>query len=288
MGEAPMPRIAGFMAILALMLAANLHAASYASRVVSYSPGTASPLWQNPTAALGAASAVTGENPNASNYFGFPNILSPFSPAYQGDEIVQIGEGGQLTVQLSNYAITGEGPEIGIFTNVGLIDSNYPNGSNTGVATSFGGGFANLSVSPDNINWIPLGTRAFGVPSLYFTNAGPYETASPVASQLTDFGLPFPTKFGCFDAADWTATANCFLNPNTNTFSAGGDWFQMPGDIASIAYVRLEIPDDNNPLTDNRLAIDTIAINNAAVGAPVPEPSTLLLVAASLVLLRRR
>ena len=69
---------------LSLACVSAAHAASYASRVISYTPGTASPLWQNPSAALGAASLLTGENSAASNYFGFPNILSPFSPASLG------------------------------------------------------------------------------------------------------------------------------------------------------------------------------------------------------------
>ena len=40
---------------VSLACATTAHAASYASRVVSYTPGTASPLWQTPSAALGPA-----------------------------------------------------------------------------------------------------------------------------------------------------------------------------------------------------------------------------------------
>jgi hypothetical protein len=258
------------------MFAANVHAASYASRVVSYTPGTASSLWQNPAAALGPASAVTGENPAASNYFGFPNILSPFSPAYQGDEIVQIGEGGQLTLQLSNYALVGAGKELGIYTNIGLIDADYPNGTNTLPASSFGGGSAQVSVSADNINWVSLGSKSFTMPSLMFPNANPYLTSPPAGGQTADFGLPMPSPFSCFDGHDWTKTQNCFL-VSSNTWSAGGDWLDLSASgLLQVGYIRFEIPSDANPNTDLRLAIDTVAINNAAVGAPVPEPASLL------------
>src|SRR4051812_26334922 len=134
---------------LSLACAPAAHAASYASRVVSYTPGSASTLWQDPSAALGAASVLTGDNPAASNYFGFPNILSPFSPAYQGDEIVQIGEGGQITLQLSNYLIVGARKRLGVISNAGLIDNDTTNfsGQNGPIAATFDGGSARVRVS---------------------------------------------------------------------------------------------------------------------------------------------
>ncbi len=261
---------------LSLACATTAHATSYASSVVSYTPGTASPLWQNPSAALGASSAVTGENPAASNYFGFPNILSPFSPAYQGDEIVQIGEGGQLTLQLANFALVGSGKEIGIFTNVGLIDSDYPNGANTNPATRFGGGLAQVSVSADNITWVPLGSKTFVMPTFVFPNTNPYVSAPPPSVQTADFGKPMPDSFSCFDGRDWTKTQNCFL-VSPNVWSAGGDWIDLGSSgLPQVGYIRFEIPSDGDPNTDLRLAIDTVAVNSADVGSPVPEPASLL------------
>jgi hypothetical protein len=273
---------------ISLACATTAHAASYASRVISYTPGTASPLWQNPSAALGPASVITGENSAASNYFGFPNILSPFSPAYQGDEIVQIGEGGQLTLQLSNFALVGAGKELGIFTNVGLIDADYPNGTNTNPATSFGGGSAQVSVSADNITWVPLGTKTLVTPTFVFPNTNPYASAPPPSVQTADFGKPMPNSFSCFDGSDWTKTQNCFL-VSPNVWSAGGDWIDLGSSgLPQVGYIRFEIPSDGDPNTDLRLAIDTVAINNAAVGAPVPEPAALILLVAPFFVLRRR
>jgi len=272
-----------------MVAAATAHATSYASRVVSYTPGTASTLWQNPSAALGGASALTGENPAASNYFGFPNILSPFSPAYQGDEIVQIGEGGQLTLQLSNFALVGAGKEIGIFSNVGLIDADYPNGANTNPATSFGGGSAQVSVSADNITWKPLGSQTFVMPAFQFPNANPYLTVPPPSVFTGDFGKPMPNDFSCFDGHDWIKTQNCFQISN-NVWSAGGDWLDLGASgLSQVGYIRFEIPSDGDPNTDLRLAIDTVAINNANVGSPVPEPTSLLVLPLlGLALCRRR
>jgi len=271
-----------------LACAATAHAVSYPSRVVSYNPGTASTLWQNPSAALGGASALTGENPNASNYFGFPSILSPFSPAYQGDEIVQIGEGGQLTLQLSNFALVGGGKELGIFTNVGLIDADYPNGTNTSPAARFGGGSAQVSVSADNLTWVPLGSKTLVMPSFFFPGAPPYLTSPPPGPQLADFGQPMPNPFSCFDGKGWMQAQDCFL-VSPNVWSAGGDWIDLGSSgLSQVGFIRFEIPSDGDPNTDLRLAIDTVAVNNAAVGAPVPEPATLLLLWGLPLLTRRR
>jgi hypothetical protein len=274
---------------VSLACASSAHAVSYASRVISYTPGSAPPTWSNPAAALGAASALTGENPAASNYFGFPNILSPFSPAYQGDEIVQIGEGGQLTLQLSNFALVGSGRELGIFSNVGLIDADYPNGANTTPATHFGGGSANVSVSADNINWVSLGSSTFDMPSFMFPGASPYLTSPPPGPFFANFGLPMPSPFPCFDGRDWAQTQNCFL-VSPSVWSAGGNWLDLASSgLSQVGYVRFEIPSDGNPNTDLRLAIDTVAINNASVGGSVPEPASLLMLSGlSLLLIRRR
>jgi len=286
--DIPVRRLCALALPVSLACASAAHGASYASRVVSYTPGTASALWQNPSAALGAASALTGENPGASNYFGFPNILSPFSPAYQGDEIVQIGEGGQLTLQLSNFAVVGGGKEIGIFTNVGLIDSDYPNGMNTFPATRFGGGSANVSVSENGSSWFSLGSKDFVMPGFLFPNANPYLTSPPPSVQMADFGRPMPNSFSCFDGHDWTKTQNCFLVAQ-NVWSAGGDWIDLASSgLSQVGYIRFEIPSDGDPNTDLRLAIDTVAINNAAVGSPVPEPAGLLALPLIGLALRRR
>jgi len=266
---------------------ATAHAISYASRVISYTPGTANPTWSNPSASLGAASALTGENASASNYFGFPNILSPFSPAYQGDEIVQIGEGGQLTLGLSNFALVGAGKEIGVYTNVGLIDADYPNAVNTSPATRFGGGSANLSVSADNITWKSLGSITFDMPSLFFPNTSPYLTSPPPGPTFANFGLPMPSPFSCFDGQDWTNTQNCF-QVSPNIWSAGGNWLDLSSTgLSQVGFIRFDIPVDANPI-NNVLSIDTIAINNADVGAAVPEPTTFILMPVAALLLARR
>ena len=75
-----------------------------------------------------------------------------------------------------------------------------------------------------------------------------------------------------------------------SAISAGGDWIDLgTSGLSQVGYIRFEIPSDGDLSTDLRLAIDTVAINNAAVGSPVPEPASLLaLPLIALVLGRRR
>jgi len=140
--------------------ATAVSAATFAGGVVSYDRGDGDTTWSNPSAAVGGPDGVSGENPSATNYFGFPNVLSPFSGAYQGDEIVEVGEGGQLTLRLARYAVVGTGKRLGVVTNVGLQDSSYPGGQNFNPAKAFGAGSAEV---PGSAGASATGSAAGGV-----------------------------------------------------------------------------------------------------------------------------
>lgn len=285
-------RLAHATGIAAIMAAlpSLAHAGSYAASVVSYTPGTAGASFQSPSSALGAPDGLTGENQAATNYFGFPNVLSPFSPAYQGDEIVQIGEGGQITLRLANYLNVGAGKRLGVISNTGLIDSSPTfNGGNGPVAATFGGGTARVKVSSDNQTWVDLGIVTFNIPNLYYVNAGAYDANAPASPQLTDFGKPFEGTLASFNGKDFAGTVDAF-KVAAGGYSGGGTWLDLSGTgLSQVGYVQFIEEDDGNPLTDNRLAIDALSIANGAVGAPTPEPSGLLcLLGAGLVLRRRR
>src|SRR5215216_4313944 len=73
--------------------------AQYAAQVISYNQGaTPSTGFTTASAALGEPERFTGESV-------FPGVVSPFNPPFRSNEIVSVGEGGQLTLRLSNYAI---------------------------------------------------------------------------------------------------------------------------------------------------------------------------------------
>src|SRR5205814_9293367 len=92
------------------------------SSVVDYQPGSAT-SFTKPAAALGL--------PVGDTTFG---ALTPFNPPFKDDQIVIVGSGGSITLRLSaQVAAGGAGPEIGVFSNNGLVDVS-PGG--TGAAGS--------------------------------------------------------------------------------------------------------------------------------------------------------
>jgi hypothetical protein len=276
-----------FLSALVLLPSASF-AGSYAAGVVSYTPGASNASFRTPAAALGPPDDVSGENPAATNYFGFPNVLSPFSPAYQGDEIVQIGEGGQLTLQLANFVNVGPGKRLGVISNVGLLDTNG-SGQAGNPAAIFGGGTAHVKVSKDNQTWFDLGNVVFNVPSLYYVNAGPYDSAPPPSPQLTDFGKPFEGALASFNAKDFAGVVDAF-KVAAGGYSGGGTWLDLSTTgLAEIGYVQFLVDDDNNANTSQRFNLDALTIANSAVGAAIPEPGSLgLLSIVTLLTLRRR
>lgn len=289
-GFSAAPRLGGAVASVVLAgLPSMASAGSYAAGVVSYAPGTAGVLFQTPAAALGAPDGISGENPAATNYFGFPNVLSPFSPAYQGDEIVQIGEGGQLTLRLANFVNVGAGKRLGVISNAGLVDGSPGfTGGNGATASTFGGGAARVKVSQDNQTWVDLGNVTFNIPNLFYVNAGPYDAVAPASPQLTDFGKPFEGTLASFNGKDYAGTVAAFA-ASGGGYSGGGTWLDLSGaGLTQVGYVQFLVPDDGNPLTDNRFAIDSVSIANGAVGAAVPEPGLLAWIGMGLMLAVRR
>src|SRR2546423_14112086 len=77
--------------------------AQYAAQVISYSPGT------TPASGFTISSSALGEPERFTGEGVFPGVVSPFNPPFRPNEIVSIGEGGQITLRLSNYAVAQSG-----------------------------------------------------------------------------------------------------------------------------------------------------------------------------------
>lgn len=257
---------------VAAALAASVLSASawggFASEVVSYDPGGATlsnPGTITPSSALGAPAPLTGVGGP------FQSVLSAFSPAYEGSDIVVIGDGGQLTLKLSAPVAVSAGREIGVISNVGLIDMDYPNGSaGSGV---FGGGVAEVKVSDDGIDFVSLGQVTFDAPASYFTNAGPFDSTAPANPQVSDFSKPFNGSGASFAGQSYSQVMA------TLGGSVGGTWIDVSSSgLSSVQYVQFLVADDGDPGT--KLAIDAVT--------SVPEPTTLGILAAAAVLGTRR
>lgn len=274
--------VCGFAAGVALCttVSSSAFAAVPVSSAENYVAGTGAGGYTTASSATGAADGLTGES------IGFPNILSPFSPAFEVDELTGIGAGGKITLKFAAPINLITGSDFGVFTNVGLMDGDFPNGTNTNPAGTFSGvRKADVEVSLNGVNFFAIGRVTFDNPSNYFANAaGPFLTSAPADPVLADYGQPFAGSLNDFSGLNWNATLG-LLNG-----SAGGTWIDADAAVpllgqASLQYVRLSIPTGGIAGTDGKLFIDTLYAANAAV----PEPASIACAAvlAGLVLRRR-
>lgn len=265
----------------AVIAAVSIHAraASFASAVLSYTPGTlpaGETSYTNAGASLGRPSPIVDPN-------GFPNVLSPFSPHFKSTDLTGVGVGGQITLRLANYVTidrTAGVAEIGVWENVGVVDPAF-NGTADSPASFFGPDTAVVEVSPDNVSWYSLNNGnpiLFTMPGTYYLNAGPYDAAAPASPVEADFGKPFNGTTTGFDGKTNAQILSYFNG------SAGGTWLDVngagsavPANVTQIGYVRF-----SNPANTDGFELDGVAINTSLTGAPVPEPSSAALLASAL------
>src|SRR4051812_6953063 len=213
--------------------------AQYAAEVVSYNPGaTAASGFTSSSVALGEPERFTGEG-------AFPGVVSPFNPPFRPNEIVSIGEGGQITLRLSNFAVAQPGglPEIGVFESIGIADTNYPNGQAGNPATAFGPDSAVVEVSSDGATWFSLGNILFDVPANAYTDlSDPYSTVP--GSALSDFQQPFVGSLSSFSGLPYSHPTN-FDMLDLLAGSGGGKWLDISGaGLTHVGYIRFSVPDD--------------------------------------------
>jgi hypothetical protein len=261
-------------AMLCSTLPSASHAEFFAAEVLQYLPGTGVGSFTNPGAALGKPDPITGLGS------GFDNVLSPFSPHYETNQLARIGEGGLLTLQLSNFVLIDRTPgvlELGIWTNVALVDTAFPSGTAANPASTFGADSTIVEVSPDNISWFSLNGGnpiLFDLPGNYFLNAGPFDSTAPASPQFADFGKPFSGVLSDFDGLAYPQILDRLDG------SAGGTWLDLdslPVEVQQIGYVRF-----SGVAEGFTFELDAVAINRDLAGATVPEPSAAVTLLAGL------
>jgi len=144
----------------------------FATRVVSYVAGTgAAASHRNPQTALGEPSRATGTT-------SAPETVTPFQPAWMTNQIVSIGAGGSLTLELGQSAIDSPnnpfGVDLIVFSNAFFSDVSGGGGS-PGYCFSEGGV---IDVSDDGATWFEIpGAQADGpMPTMGFIDAGPFDS----------------------------------------------------------------------------------------------------------------
>lgn len=144
----------------------------FATSVISYTAGTgAAAGHRNPASALGEPSRMTGSA-------GSVETVTPFQPPYLPSQIVSIGAGGSLVLELGTPAIDDAGHAHGIdlivFGNAFFTDMAYPSGS-PGLCAGEGG---LVDVSDDGADWRTVpGVSVDGpMPLMGWIDAGPYDS----------------------------------------------------------------------------------------------------------------
>jgi hypothetical protein len=244
--------------------------AQFAAEVLSYNAGsTAAPCCTVPAAALGSPERMTGSA-------SFPSVVSPFSPPYLANQIVSVGLGGQLTLRLSHYALPqGAGPEIGVFTNVGIADANYPNGEVGPLVNLFSVDRAAVDVSANGADWVSLGAPTFNIPSNGFTDLSDPYSAVP-GGVPSDFQQPFASGPGSFVGRPYSHATDADLL-DLYAGSGGGTWLDISASgLSQVGYIRFRVPDDIGEIF--KFELDAVSIAHGALGAlTVPEPGAISL-----------
>lgn len=273
------PLLRTVAASAAVTAAATPAFAASAAAVVGYTPGD-NPVsgYTTPAAALGNPEAFTGEGV-------FPGVVSPFNAPFGTDEIVSIGTNGSITLQLSHYALPrADGPEIGVFTNVGLIDASWfdtdPGNDGAGIASNpasvFSDNYAVVEVSQDGQTWVGLNGGneiLFNIPSNGYADAASPSSPTP-GSVLADPTQPFTKTLSAFDGDDF-ASVLAELNG-----SAGGAWLDISDTgLSKVGFVRFLVPASitagSGGPSDTNFELDAVTVAANATGAAVPEPASL-------------
>jgi hypothetical protein len=258
-----MKRYFGLMLLVAL--STNIAHAQFASQVISYDPGsTPSAGYTDPSTALGSPTRDTVEFPP------FPNEVTIFNPAFGTDELFSVGEGGHITLKLSNYVLPSAGSEIGVFSNIGIVYGDFVNEIVGDPAETFGHANAEVEVSEDGISWTSLGVVNFNLPTQgYSDTAGttPSNFQQPFNGVLSDFdGLPY----------DHATDPDVF---DLLAGSGGGNWLDISNTgLPQVGYIRFSVADDLNAGTSLNFELDAVSISASAMGGVVPEPGSLILV----------
>lgn len=257
---------------LALGASPALAADAWADHVEAYAAGAGvQPGYDNPSAALGSPSRFSADpTPEWSS------VVSPFSPAYLGDQLVSIGPGGSLTLRfdepVANDANNPFGIDLLVFGNA-FYSVNFVTGITNGqLGGSNAGGI--IEVSQDGVAWS-------SVPSVHpdslFPTLGYADVTDPFSNMPGLVGADFTKPVNpAFNAAglDYSGVLAGYNG------SGGGVGVSLDSvGLPWISFVRISLP---------TATTGTIEVDAVSDVAAVPAPSALLLAPLALLAARRR
>jgi len=240
--------VRGVFSFLLAFVVSRIALAGFAGAVMDYTPGDVSATLQNAPAALGS--------PAADTTFG---VLTPFNAAFDSSQIMGIGVGGSLTLQLAAPAATGAGYTLGIHAAVGIVDTDWPNGTVGAVAELYTNPrTAAVFVSDDNSRWFALGQQTFTSPTNYYSQGVTTPGYQPEPGTVAaDFTKPFVAPLSAFNGLNWPAILTLLDG------SAGGSWLDLTAvPYPAVNYVRFDVTEPGT-----RMIVDAVAV--------APEPGML-------------
>lgn len=248
-------------------------AASTAGEVLSHNFGTGGHAsYVNVNNALGETSRNTGYG-----WSGSPPPLflsNPYNNPWRTQDWVAIGKGGHITLKLEHFAEEqADAPELNVLVFQQLTTAGQPWYSRQ----------ASVSVSKNGVDWFSLNgggvidfnTPATGyvfpgtIPQDQFGGFGAINEADLGLYTESDYGLPMPGSINFGAGAEASRAAAYGL-------SGGGNWldFSSTG-LDKVGFIRFDVA-TNAP---QYFALDAVYLNNDAIGALVPEPAALSLLA---------
>jgi hypothetical protein len=226
--------------------------AQFADSVLSYQSGTGFAAgFTNATAALGAPALGSG--------------VTPFAPPFSKTQLVSIGAGGEITLQMDspilNTPANPYGLDFIIFANSFFIQ----NGGSGQTATTSGSLFfhtvsATIQVSADDVNWYTLNPALAPQPGEWFPTYGGGNPLLPVNPALMT-----SSDFAGLTLAQVESLYNGSAGGTGYSLSWAQDGSGNSVDLTSADYVRIEV-------ASGVLDMDAVSA--------VPEPATGTLVLA--------
>jgi hypothetical protein len=249
--------IAASVAVAAGLSWAGSASAEFATSVQSFNQGTVAfadgvSTYNNANTALGQPNRTSGAS------IGFVGPVMPFAAPFEASELVSVGLGGQITLELPAAVPVNAGSlQVGIFHSAGLNDPAFTTQAESPARTLAGREFgadrtAVVEVADVLGNFRSLGRVLFTQPTQGFANQATYDF--PVPPLPSDFNKPFAGSLSSFDGLTQPQISQMLQG------SAGGTWIGITPEVAAalgeIRYVRISDPKwqviDGGALADTR------------------------------------
>jgi hypothetical protein len=246
------------LALASLVLVPSYTRAQYAGSVISYASGTGfASGFTNAGAALGAPASGAA--------------VTPFAPPFSKTQLVSIGAGGEITLQMNTPIVNNPADPYGvnflIFANEFFVEG----GGQTVSGLFYHAASITIEVSADDATWYTLNPALAPQAGELFPTSGSGNPLIPVNPSLTLASFTGQTLAGVASLYDGSAGGTGY--DLAWAVDGGGNSVDLPG----ADYVQIDVQ-------SGVLDLDAVSV----VATPEPEAWSVVVLGASLFWLRRR